>query len=254
MQYKTDGTITWPDGMSIGPMPVGGQTWREEIHINGVTNQASFHLDTNVVKLCVLLDAPPQIPPLSQIEAQHIDQMLHAREEFYPQQVAHDGVEATLDGEDVVAVFGGYNENGMSVGVYGRTNSEPRAHIYEPPEPVMRAMQHYFSPPPNAGDLHSFGSLKVTGFSDSVGDVFSTRACSIGSQSNAMAMFEAHPHLTQFVKGRIDARVKNMQDIAHPRLMNGGILQTSERGSWQKLASHREILRGCASQSLSHLS
>merc|ERR1719174_3054496 len=68
LQLKLDNNTPLPEGFHVGPLDLGGHTVHEEIHMNGATNQASYHLSTPILSLCVLLDAPAGIPPAAQME------------------------------------------------------------------------------------------------------------------------------------------------------------------------------------------
>merc|ERR1711924_355533 len=176
--------------------------------------------DIGVVQMCVLLDAPPQVPKLADMVRQQVGPHLHEAEEQLPGDFQQQAWEGTIDGEDVACAVDCFPvppgqcdvyriHSGFCVGV---SDSEPKWFFNAPPEQEIDAIQHMLNPPPSRDSILQVG-IKFTGYSNSVGDAFNTRACSIGSQSVAMTMFENHPELKNYVKGRIDMRVKAAQRI-----------------------------------------
>lgn len=215
LQLKLDSDTTMQENFALGGLPLGGANIHEEIHMNGATNQASYHLSSPILNLCVLLDAPSGLPPVSQIQADQVNQMLDQAEQIATPLIQNNGYTGTIDGVDAVSLAGGHHP---FVAVAFDMDSHPSLLYVEPSPNEVNMWYHLMTPHPDRDELDAMG-LKFTGYEGSVGDAFSVRACSIETQSATATMLSSNTELKDFAKNRVSRHTANLQRL----LQNPGL-------------------------------
>jgi len=108
LQLKLDNHLTFPTGMpaptGMPPFPpvLSGMEIHEELHINGATGQASFHIASPILNLCFQLD---HLPPVAQMEHNMIDSQLQQAEQMGPVVMQHEGRSQSVDGEPCIGLL-----------------------------------------------------------------------------------------------------------------------------------------------------
>jgi len=182
------------------PPPFPGMQVHEELHINGVAGQASFHLDSPIVQLCFQLD---NLPPVAQIQHDQIEAQLQQAEQMAPAIIQQSGVHATVDGQDVM-------------GMVGRPEPMTQAFMFvdDSSHPVIIG---------NGNAQNNPGinlAVKFDSYVNTVGDQFTVRACEIESQSATQSFLATNPDARTFVARRIAAQQERLQALLEPGLLN----------------------------------
>jgi len=198
LQLKLDNHLSFPTPFAIGQVPVSGMEVHEELHINGATGQASFHLASPIVNMCFQLDSHI---PVAQMQHDMIESRLRDAE-----QRPHSFHQYTVDGQLVM----GLHSDGLAV-----TASSHPAFVLTPPGREVDRMMASFNPPPPA-DLRgpeSMLAVKFENYVNSVGNQFGVRACGITDHSRSQSLLAASPEARKFVVYRLAQHEERMQAV-----------------------------------------
>jgi len=205
MQLKLDNRLTFPTPFQLGDLPVSGMEIHEELHLNGATGQASFHVESPVVNLCFQLD---HLPPVAHILHDRIEMQLQQAEQMAPMIVQQHAVHITLDGQEVV-----------EVGPLLFTDSTHPAMIGLPAQLSREMMSHLFHPAPSP-EVSEHLAVKFDHYSGTTGNQFSVRACEIESHSATQTLLGANPQMRDFVASRIAQHQSLLQGLLEPQGLN----------------------------------
>jgi hypothetical protein len=201
LQIKFDNHLSFPTPFAIGPVPLSGMQMHEEVHVNGATGQASFHLASPVVNLCFQLDGHI---PVAQMEHAAIEQHIQQAELQGPQIATQMFHQISLDGE---------TDMGPDPRVLFTESSHP-AFFAPPCERSDERMMSMMNPPPRVSCQHL--GMKFDHFVNSVGNQFAVRACEIADHSASQSLLASSPDAREFVVGRIAENQKRLQTMLHP--------------------------------------
>jgi len=240
LQLKLDSHAAFPTPFALGSLTVSGMQIHEELHINGATGQASFHLESPIVNLCFQLD---HLPPVTQQQHDMIDGMLQQAEQMGPQMIHHIGYSMPVDGEQTVgftATREGHTEDAQGTNLGHYRSDAPGTHWVEgAPIGVLftadtthpkfvtaiiegnnrRFMQGALHPAP-ADALLDRIALKFDNYASSVGNQFSVRACEIESQTATQSLLATNPEAREFLANRISQHQKRLQALLEPVALN----------------------------------
>jgi len=203
LQLKLDNHLSFPTPFAIGQVPVSGMEVHEELHINGATGQASFHLASPIVNMCFQLDSHM---PVAQMQHDMIESRLREVEQRSSQMAQQEFLQYTVDGQ---AVMGGRG------GEIAFTTSSHPAWKVTPPNYEADHMMASFNPPPPA-DLRgpdSMLAVKFENYANSVGNQFGVRACGITDHSRSQSLLAASPEARKFVVYRLAQHESRLQAV-----------------------------------------
>lgn len=206
LQLKFDGSADMPDPFVYGGIPLSGAHFHEELHLNGKRGQASYHFDSPLLKLCGLVD---NLPNFAEMQGPMIDARLQQAEQQGPM-IAEMGHKCTVDGQAAVGFA-----SPTDVVAFTDPGTHPLLAALHLPRRQMRTVhevQRMVNPRPSAKEIANFG-LKFSGYSNSVGNAFSERACSIESQTASAALLASNPELKAFVQERLDSSRDKVQSL-----------------------------------------
>jgi len=202
LQLKLDNHFRFPDHMPeharAGPLPLAalaGVTVHEELHINGLTGQASFHLGSPALNLCLQVD---HLPPVAQLAHDQIEQSLQQAEQIVPEIIRQYGGQCTMDGTPAMALQLLDHGTPLAVLVFDANSSAP----------LLVGLDR-----PNVG-------LKFDNYVASVGDQFSVRACEVETHSATQSMMAADPESREFIASRIAEHQQRLQALLEPAMLN----------------------------------
>jgi len=202
LQLKTDSHATFPTPFAIGNLPLSGMSIHEELHINGATGQASFHLESPIVNACFQLD---HLPPVAQMMQPQIEQNLQQGEQIAPMIFQQNGHMLSVDGNNLQCLL---PHHGSAVVCFS-ADSHPKLIGLDTSADMERAIHM----PLNLGaTFHNYAS--------SVGNQFSVRACEIESQSATQDLLAASPEAREFIASRIRQHQTRLQALLEPRSLN----------------------------------
>ena len=209
LQLKLDSHATFAPNAHLGPMPVGRMTIHEELHINGATGQASFHLASPILNLCFQVD---HLPPVAQMERGNINMHLEQAEHMAPQVVQRFGHRGSVDGVHDVVLTG---PPGHAIAFTEDTHPL----FMTTPLSFREKMfyQRLLHPSPSMESLDRVG-VKFTSYTASVGHQFSVRACEIATATQTM--LESNPEVRHFVATRISHHQANLGMLLEPMGLN----------------------------------
>jgi hypothetical protein len=202
LQLKVDSHATFPEGMFppdhyppavnaiLGQMM--GADIHEELHVNGLTGQASFHMSSPIVNMCIQID---NLPPVAQIQHAQIDANLHQAEQFAPALIQNGGRHLIVDGEPSIGILAGPG-NWFVVS----NATRPELVTILAPTPVMLG-------------------VKFHNYENTVGSQFGVRACeveSLGTQS----LLSSNPEAREFVASRIADHQRRLKAVLEPQAIN----------------------------------
>jgi len=227
LQLKLDSHAAFPTPFALGEVPVSGMQIHEELHINGATSQASFHLESPLMNVCFQLD---HLPPVTQQQHDMIDGQLQQAEQIAPANVQRYGISVPLDGEQTVGLtprtilpsqpFQGalYTENThpslvvfgplLLMGMHGDCHG---GRCYEYGETDDYIMEH-----PQLASL----ALKFDNYDSSVGNQFGVRACEIEHQTATQSLLATNPEARAFIAHRIAQHQRRLQAVLQPVGLN----------------------------------
>lgn len=209
LQLKYDSHVTFPPMFRLGPMPVGRMSIHEELHINGATGQASFHLESPIINVCFQLD---HLPPVARMQRGNINMHLQQAEMMAPQVVQRFGHHGTLDGEHDIVLSGSpghaiaFSESSHPLFATTPLNFRER-NLY----------QHLFHPTPSEELLEQLG-VRFTSYTGTVGHQFAVRACEIATSSETL--LASNPSMRQFISARITHHQTILQELLEPMGLN----------------------------------
>jgi len=229
LQLKLDSHAAFPtpfaiggtdDGMAI--VPVSGMEIHEELHINGATGQASFHLESPIVNLCFQLD---HLPPVTQQQHDMIDGMLQQAEQMGPALIQQHGVSGiTVDGEQTVGITATIGrqypgDEGTAAAILFTEDTHPKFATLMIEGGDRAAMKFLLHPPPS-DELLDRIALKFDNYASSVGNQFGVRACEIESQTATQTFLATNPEAREFLANRISQHQKRLQSLLEPVALN----------------------------------
>jgi hypothetical protein len=201
LQLKLDNRMVIPEGFNP-PVPdqelqmllqqLAGHEIQEELHINGVHGQASFHLASPILNACIQVDVPPQPIPHEMMEARLGQAQGLAQNVF-----DHEGHPGTVDGTPGHGIL---LDHGQTIFA-----------IDDDSHPLLVV-------PDRNGQY--FPALKFSNYVNSVGDQFAVRACEVEAQSATQTMLAENPEVRNYVAGRIAAHQSRLQALLEPKLLN----------------------------------
>jgi len=199
---RLDNHLTFPTPFHLlrnHQFQLSGMEMHEELHLNGATGQASFHVESPVLNLCFQLD---HLPPVASIEHDRIEMQLQQAEQVAPMIFQQHGFHLNLDGQEVMGL------NGV-----GRTP----VLFTDSSHPAFMGLAT-LAPP----SLHGWERLgvKFDGFSGTTGNQFSVRACEIESHTATQSLLVANPEVRDFVASRIAQHQSLLQGLLEPEGMN----------------------------------
>jgi len=206
LQLKADSHLMIPPG-TLPPNPVlsqlEGADIHEELHINGAATpaQASFHLASPLLNICIQLDNLPVPPQASAM----VDANLQQAEQMAPMIMQMSGGHFSVDGETGMGL----------VGDGGRLNvNAPNMLIFSDeshPELLM------VSPP---GATSNDIGVKFSNYADTVGNAFAVRACEVETHSATQSLLASSPEVRDFISNRIAAHQNRLQGLLEPAALN----------------------------------
>jgi len=207
LQLKLDNHFRFPDHIFESQIPpslqsldsqitaLGGVTVHEELHINGLTGQASFHVGSPALNLCFQVD---HLPPVAQLAHDQIEQSLQQAEQIVPEIIRQYGGQCTMDGTPAMALQLLDHGTPLAVLVFDANSSAP----------LLVGLDR-----PNVG-------LKFDNYVASVGDQFSVRACEVETHSATQSMMAADPESREFIASRIAEHQQRLQALLEPAMLN----------------------------------
>jgi len=195
----------------------------EELHINGATGQASFHLASPIVNMCFQLDSHI---PVAQMQHDMIESRLRDAEQR--QHMFH---QYTVDGQLVMGLRHDMIESRLRDGPQlAVTASSHPAFVLTPPGREVDRMMASFNPPPPA-DLRgpeSMLAVKFENYVNSVGNQFGVRACGITDHSRSQSLLAASPEARKFVVYRLAQHESRLQAVLKNTGFNFSPLEISD--------------------------
>jgi len=222
LQLKLDSHATFPNGMpAIGGVPFSGMEIHEELHINGATGQASFHLASPVLNLCFQVDG---LPPVAQIQHDMIDHQLQQAEQMVPVFIQDLGRSLSVDGEPCIGTAVRIQQNEGSAGGTGNgavvflfTENTTHPKLVALPLGETQAGRHLT---PELRRLLGSIALKFDNYADSVGNQFSVRACEVESHTSTQSLLASNPDAREFVQHRVAQHQRRLQALLEPVNLN----------------------------------
>jgi len=212
LQLKLDSHATFPTPFAFGGVQLSGMAIHEELHINGATGQASFHLESPIVNVCFQLD---HLPPVAQMMQPQIEQNLQQAEQIAPMIFQQNGRMISVDGDNLQCLQDPHRRGGVCFS----SDSHPKfltIHM-DARESIMLQREIQPSPPDGSLDLVA---MKFQNYANSVGDQFSVRACEIESQSATQNLLAASPETHEFIANRIRQHQTRLQALIEPKNLN----------------------------------
>jgi len=170
-------------------------TVHEELHINGLTGQASFHVGSPALNLCFQVD---HLPPVAQLAHDQIEQSLQQAEQIAPMIIQQHGGHCTMNGAPAIALALPPQTRVSGVFVFDANSSAP----------LLVGLDR-----PNVG-------LKFDNYVASVGNQFSVRACEVETHSATQSMMAADPESREFIASRIAEHQQRLQALLEPAMLN----------------------------------
>jgi len=222
LQLKLDSHSTFPTPFAIGqpghplpPLSLSGMEVHEELHINGATGQASFHLESPIVNLCFQLD---HLPPVTQQQHDMIDGMLQQAEQMGPAIIQQRGDLVSVDGEQLVGLTA-TSPPPLAI-LFTADTTHPKFITTALPWDVRHALENGLFDPVPSDELVDRIALKFDNYSSSVGNQFSVRACEIESQTATQSLLATNPEVREFLANRISQHQKRLQALLEPAALN----------------------------------
>jgi hypothetical protein len=209
LQLKWNNHGHFAPHLAVGPLPIGGMEFQEEIHINGLTGQASLHIGSPIVNMCFQVD---HLPPFAQMERPMINQRLSMAEQAGPGIAQQYARHMNVDGEDVVAFA---DPSGREPGFAAFTDSTHPKLFAGPLQPDQERFYLMMQPRPSFDELNHM-ALKADNYVNTVGNQFGVRACEVESHANSQALLAANPTVKDFVASRLAFHQGNMQLLLRP--------------------------------------
>jgi len=207
LQLKVNSHSSIPAGMvPPGLFPPGimdtmtNADIHEELHVNGLTGQASFHLASPIVNMCIQID---NLPPVAQMQHVQIDGSLHQAEQSAPAIIQNLGRHLVVDGKPSIGIF-------------------------SPPDDwfvVSNSLQHTTQPElvtlPVDHTVHALSvGVKFHNYDNTVGSQFGVRACEVESQSATQSLLVSNAEAREFVASRIVDHQRRLQAVLEPQVIN----------------------------------
>jgi len=208
MQLKLDSHATIPPNGDFNrnpllqSLPLAGMEIHEELHLNGATGQASFHVESPVLNLCFQLD---HFPPVAHIMHDQIDMQLQQAEQIAPMIFQQHSGHINLDGQEVMYTPGPMIPRNSGLSALLFTDSS---------HPALLAFEGYIPI-----GLHHV-AVKFDGYSGTTGNQFGVRACEIESHTATQSLLAANPKARDFVASRIAQHQRLLQGLLEPEGMN----------------------------------
>jgi hypothetical protein len=198
LQLKLDNHLAIPQNF---PNPrqhpiismLAGHEIHEELHINGVNGQASFHLGSPVFNACIQVDLPP-VP----INHEMLEEQLGQAQQIATMVVRREGVHVTVDGVPGVGV---------------EVNRGTIFMLTDDSHPEMVLMDIPIRPGEEVG-------LKFSNYKNSVGDAFSVRACEVEAHTATQTMLAENPDVQDFFAQRLAEHQSRLQALLEPTWLN----------------------------------
>lgn len=209
LQAKWNNQGNFGTPLQIGPLPLSGQPFQEEIHINGATGQASVHIASSYLNMCFQLDG---LPNFAQMQQATIAQDIAMAEQAGPGIAQQYGTRVTVDG---VAAVGFEDPSGEHPGVWSFTDSTHPLFIGGPALPSQRHFYDMLQPRPSEDEINHVG-MKIDNYANTVGNQFDVRACEVQSQMASQALLAANPTAKQFMASRLALYQGHLQALLRP--------------------------------------
>jgi hypothetical protein len=210
-QLKVDNHFQIPANMQLPPprtsqQAVAQQVLRqlmghdihEELHINAEGGQASFHLGSPILNMCIQVDVPRQpLPPSEVIDGQLQQAQQIATMQFQSPASMH----VTVDGTPSVATQSPIHEIFV---------------VTEDSHPELISIGPFIPHPMGRPNL----ALKFSNYVGSVGNAFDVRACEVTTHSATQTMMAGNPEVRDFVAGRIAEHQRRLEALLEPKILN----------------------------------
>jgi len=213
LQLKADSHLMIPPG-TLPPNPVlsqlEGADIHEELHINGAATpaQASFHLASPLLNICIQLDNLPVPPQASAM----VDANLQQAEQMAPMIMQQIGGHFSVDGE-------------TGMGLVSSAHLGPDWDIAHPNMLIFSDESHpellVISPTIATELLVNFiFGVKFSNYADTVGNAFAVRACEVETHSATQSLLASSPEVRDFISNRIAAHQNRLQGLLEPAALN----------------------------------
>jgi hypothetical protein len=203
LQLKTDAYLQLPQQMP-SPNPIiqqlSGHQIHEELHINGATGQASWHVASPILNLCVQLD---NLPPVARMQHDMIEMQLQQAEQMAPSIMERQGRHVIVDGKDGIGLPLGNPDTVFGV----NDQSEPELVVFELP-----TGGRYGRPP--------MAAVVFSDYTNTVGSQFAVRACEIEQQGATQNLLVSNPEVREFFAHRIAEHELRLKSLLEPTAMN----------------------------------
>jgi len=233
LQLKLESYTTFPSDFKFGGgyhheavLPLSGLEIHEELHINGAARQASYHLESPILNVCVQVDFPPQVT----VPTHLIDEHLQQAEQFGPLVIEDNGARAKVNGEDVVGLVGVMFISDMD-GTHPDNRGEGPSFLFtESGHPALVTVpglvtgvtphdQALMQPAPSLYVLEHL-AIKFDNYAPTVGDAFAVRACDIESHSATQSLFASNTVAREFIVNRLAQHQSYLQAVLEPQMLN----------------------------------
>jgi len=225
-------TFDYELGLDLFPNPtlsqLEGADIHEELHINGATipGQASFHLASPLLNICIQIDNLPVPPQASAM----VDANLQQAEQMAPMIMQQIGGHFSVDGFPGFG-FGAVNPNpydfvspvltgfkGVVSGVFFSDASHPKLLLLI--DANLRRVGNYA----NTVGNNDFGSpvlgVKFSNYANTVGNQFGVRACDVETHSATQSLLASNPEVRDFISNRIAEHQNRLQGLLEPAALN----------------------------------
>lgn len=205
-------------GFALGngphPLDLNGKEMHEQLHINGATGQASWHLASDALNMCIQLDG---LPPMAQIMHDDIEMHLHQAEQAGPMMAQQHFAHYHLDGQDDI---GPARPPSIGPRLLFTQSSEPAfVWPFHHPNPLEGRVLEMMHPAPDPQLLNYIG-YKFSNYENSVGNAFGVRACEITAHSSTQSFLAENPDMRDFVRYRIAQHQRRLQAVLQPDSLN----------------------------------
>lgn len=213
LQLKASSHSSFPPGaFPPGMFPPGlmdtmiNADIHEELHVNGMHGQASFHLSSPIVNMCIQIDNLPPVAESPQWQAQ-FDASIHQAEQMAPAMIQNMGQHLVVDGEPSIGIFAPPDDWFVVRPVFQSGQHTTHPELVTLPFP---------GPPGSSGVV----GVKFDHYMAEVGNEFEFRACEVESHSATQSVLSSNPEAREFVANRIADHQRRLQAVLEPRALN----------------------------------
>jgi len=201
---KLDTHTQFPTPFHPPDMPeldLSGLQIHEEFHVNGIVGKASYHLEGELVNVCIDVDLPAHITEKVASLQPMMDAYIQQAETMAPVMVQQYGSLTVLDGQPAMLLA---PPDSRVFAAFSLLNSHPVAVLAHAEE---------------ADFVLNNRALKFTDYSNYAGDE-SIRACEISGQDAMQSFLSTNPDARAFVRSRIVEHQHNLQATLQPKSLN----------------------------------